>query len=220
MPFVAVIFGSDADAIFCPNALERGCGSTGSRQKGNFILCSECVELAVAVAAIYNGIECAPLDVEGAGLPVETDELMPPDDSLVEIEGSDAVADTEWQGMRIEDPETGAPCPAFAQRISAVLNDKGIPCVAVGGDVAFPREAEAEVMSAIESGFDVAIVLDGFGMDPARGNRASGKIPRQSLPSKRTIGNRFGKLSVSILRRVRLEMIKGGAEGTGFKAIH
>lgn len=184
VPFVAVIFRSDADAIFCLDELERGCGSTGSRQKGNFILCPDYVELTVAVAAIYNGIECAPLDVEGTGLPVEADELMPPDDALAETDGRDTTIGTEWQGMRIEDPETGMPCPAFAQRISTILNDRGIPCVAVGGDVAFPREAEAEVMSAIESGLDVAVVLDGSEAGPAQDGSSGGEALTGPVPKE------------------------------------
>lgn len=73
--------------------------------------------------------------------------------------------------MRVEDPETITPCPAFAQQISSALNGKGIPCVAVGGDVAFPREAEA--MSAIERVFDATVVLGGFETDPAHGGIAS-----------------------------------------------
>lgn len=168
VPFVAVIFESDADAMSCRAALDLEFGNVSFLQKGNFILCAAYAVLPVGVIAFRNGIECAPLDVEETGFPVEADGPLPPDDALEEIEGRGAAAGTEWRGMRVEDPETGMPCSAFAQRISSILNDRGIPCVAAGGDVAFPREAEAEVISAIESGLDVAVVLDGFEAGPAQ----------------------------------------------------
>lgn len=184
VPFVAAIFESDADAMSCRAALDLEFGNASFLQKGNFILCAAYAVLPVGVIAFRNGIECAPLDVEGTGLPAEADGPLPPDDALVEIESSDAVAGTEWQGMRIEDPETGAPCPAFAQRISSILNDRGIPCVAAGGDVAFPRDAEAEVISATESGLDVAVVLDGFEAGPAQDGSSGGEVSAELAPQE------------------------------------